>query len=206
VDGDGTPDIDDCRPWDASVHPGATDLPNGLDDDCDGAIDQRPAAPGDLVITEIMINPNDVDDDFGRWFEVTNVGTSAVVLDGLTVDNGEDPAFTVTAAAALAPGDTLLFAGSADPAQNGGITPDFVWDPDVFRLHRHGGITLTLGGATLDAVRWDDTFPDVDGASMSLDPGSATPDGNDAGTAWCAGTTPYGDNLGTPDAPNPECP
>ncbi len=31
---------DDCSPGDASIHPGATERCNGLDDDCDGAVDE----------------------------------------------------------------------------------------------------------------------------------------------------------------------
>ncbi len=39
-DDDDTPDTDDCRPFDGSVHPGADELCNGHDDDCDNATDQ----------------------------------------------------------------------------------------------------------------------------------------------------------------------
>jgi hypothetical protein len=37
-DADGTPDTADCEPMDASIHPGATDLPDdGVDQDCNGS-------------------------------------------------------------------------------------------------------------------------------------------------------------------------
>ena len=39
-DGDGTPDVEDCAPLSPDVHPGADELCNGLDDDCDGEIDE----------------------------------------------------------------------------------------------------------------------------------------------------------------------
>lgn len=38
-DQDGTPDTQDCAPQNASVHPGATESCNSLDDDCDGITD-----------------------------------------------------------------------------------------------------------------------------------------------------------------------
>ncbi len=40
TDGDSTVDIDDCAPLDPARHPGAVELCNGLDDDCDGLIDE----------------------------------------------------------------------------------------------------------------------------------------------------------------------
>ena len=39
VDNDGTANAADCAPDNAAVHPGATEVCNGVDDDCDGATD-----------------------------------------------------------------------------------------------------------------------------------------------------------------------
>ncbi len=41
ADGDGTPDDEDCAPDDAAVHPGTAEACNGIDDDCDAAIDEE---------------------------------------------------------------------------------------------------------------------------------------------------------------------
>jgi N-acetylmuramoyl-L-alanine amidase len=43
-DGDGSPDEQDCAPLDPSVKPGALEVCNGKDDDCDGATDPEGAA------------------------------------------------------------------------------------------------------------------------------------------------------------------
>jgi hypothetical protein len=40
ADGDGTPAGEDCADGDADIHPGADERCNGLDDDCDGEIDE----------------------------------------------------------------------------------------------------------------------------------------------------------------------
>ena len=39
-DGDGDPDSTDCAPEDSAVHDGAEELCNGIDDDCDGEVDE----------------------------------------------------------------------------------------------------------------------------------------------------------------------
>ena len=46
TDADGTPDVLDCAPWDATVHAGATELCNQRDDDCSGGVDDGACAPG----------------------------------------------------------------------------------------------------------------------------------------------------------------
>ena len=47
-DNDQTPDAQDCKPLDAKVHPGAPEICNGLDDDCNGLVDEGfPDTDGD---------------------------------------------------------------------------------------------------------------------------------------------------------------
>lgn len=44
-DGDGTPDALDCAPADAAIHPAAEESCDGLDNDCDGEIDEGTLCP-----------------------------------------------------------------------------------------------------------------------------------------------------------------
>lgn len=44
TDGDGAPDEVDCDPTDPAVFPGATEICSGVDEDCDGEIDEADAA------------------------------------------------------------------------------------------------------------------------------------------------------------------
>ena len=95
----------------------------------------------------------------------------------------------------VAPADYALFARSADPTLNSGLpTVDAIF---TFSLVDSGGAAAVLAadGSVLSQVTWTDAHK---GVSYQLDPG---------GSAWCAGTTPYGDgtNLGTPRAANLSC-
>jgi hypothetical protein len=46
----------------------------------------RDAMPGDLLITEVMVNPPRAD-YLGQWFEVLNTTTQPIILTGLTIMN-----------------------------------------------------------------------------------------------------------------------
>ena len=56
ADGDGTIDDDDCAPLDDAVHPDAPETCNGLDDNCDGRIDE----PVDRTYCVPVIPPRDL--------------------------------------------------------------------------------------------------------------------------------------------------
>ena len=43
LDGDGQPADLECDDTDARIHPGASTVCDGLDNDCDGAVDDNPA-------------------------------------------------------------------------------------------------------------------------------------------------------------------
>ena len=49
IDGDGVVNAADCSPTNAAINPGATELCNGVDDDCDGLTDDAYDAPGCTV-------------------------------------------------------------------------------------------------------------------------------------------------------------
>jgi hypothetical protein len=207
IDGDGTPDGTDCGPTDPGTHPGAVESENGRDDDCDGLVDEHAPAVGELVITEIMANPHAVADDEGEWFEITNVGAASVVLAGLSVTDEVDDSLSLATPDTLAPGGVYVLGASADTEANGGVTPDYVYDPDAFTLDNGGDtIVLSLAGATLDTVRYDADAVDTSGASLSLDPSAYSANGNDSAAAWCRGQDGYGpDNAGSPGKVNPPC-
>jgi uncharacterized protein len=164
--------------------------------------------PGDLVISEVMQNPLAAGDDYGEWIEVYVDAPEPVDLWHLAIEDDSGDGFEVDAPLVVEPGSYVVFASFAEPSVNGGIEADAEWRWDFGLANSGDTVRLLAGTVTIDEIVYDNglTFPDPEGASMSLDPGRLDADDNDAGSAWCTGGTPYGDgDLGTPGAANPPC-
>jgi len=185
-------------------------------DGCNGACETVPVvavpAPGEVVITELMINPAAAGDPFGEWIELVSLASEDVVLGPCVLrDEGTDlipfdddgTGNPVT----LAPGQRLLLGFSSDVAQNGGITPDLVYSTMLLD-NLSDEVVLDCGGVVVDQVVYSNiTWPVSSGVSISLDPAKTTAADNDVSFSWCAGMTAYGDgDMGTPGAANDVCP
>jgi hypothetical protein len=103
-----------------------------------------PPAPGELVVSEIMFTPVcSGSQNTGEWFEVTNISTKVLDVNGLYFQdgsvagiNGPDKYFRVLPSVAtlppLYPGQRFVFARSADPLNNGGLPQvDYSYAQDV---------------------------------------------------------------------------
>ncbi|MFH1679431.1 MAG: lamin tail domain-containing protein [Candidatus Eisenbacteria bacterium] len=162
------------------------------------------ASEGDVVITEIMQNPDAVSDTYGEWIELYNTTGTAIDIDGWTIGDGETEEHTTDAGGALLipAGGFLVLGRNDDPAVNGGYTCDYKYS-GVTLNNGADRVVIRDGSATIDSVAYDDgaTFPDPAGASMEcLDPAS---DNND-GANWeeCVVSTYGAGDYGTPGAAN----
>ncbi len=169
-----------------------------------------PAVAGDLVVTEIMQNPDAVGDNAGEWFEVYNASGQIANLLGLTIEDDGGDYILVDTDVIMLPGGYAVFGKNGDFANNGGVVVDFVFGADMALGNGTDEIDIfSVDGVTsIDRVVYDGgaTFPDPTGASMSLDPAALDSVSNDDGANWCEGVVAYGDgDLGTPGAGNIDC-
>ena len=175
--------------------------------------------PGDLVITEIMNNPDPVSDTVGEWFEIYNTTGNPIDIVGWTLKDDGTDTYVIISGGESGTGTTvvpangyLVLGRSDDTMTNGGAPVDYSYGGSGHTLGNGADeiVLLTPGAVEIARVNYDGgpTFPDLTGASMQLDPGSLNETDNDTGSNWCASTTAYGDgtgSLGTPGAANDAC-
>lgn len=157
----------------------------------------------DIVITEIMQNPSMVWDSVGEWFEIYNAADDPVDLDGWTITDELNDSHVVSGPLVIEPGQYLVFGRNGNSFVNGGAGVDHVTGTDIFLFNSSDRLVLLdKEGDEVDRVIWDNgaTFPDPNGASMSL---TSTSSDNADGRNWCTSTTIFGDgDLGTPGRAN----
>ncbi len=165
---------------------------------------------GDLIITELMIDPVEVADAAGEYVEIYNASGRLILLDDFVIGNGVGEAHSINSGgtAVIYPGDYFVLGVNANPSTNGGATVDY----------QYNGITLSEGFDTfeiaydwmvVDTVTWDWglTFPSTSGASHILDPTQISATANDLGQNWCVSTALIqpGADFGSPGDPNDAC-
>ncbi len=165
---------------------------------------------GDLVITEVMIDPSAVDDGAGEYVEIYNAALETLPLDGFELSDGGADQHVITSGnqADVVPGDHFVLGINANDATNGGVEVDYQY-ADFELDNAPDAITLSFLGVVLDTVvyDWGNLFPAPTGQAMSLDPGLIDAADNDDGASWCASAVPlfeWGD-FGTPGAANDTC-
>ncbi len=173
--------------------------------------DSRLPIVGDLVITEVMPNPEAVDDTNGEWFEIRAI--NGFDLNGVTIDRAGDTSsgttLTSTDCLGVTAGSYVVFAQSADMAVNGGIPAASIRGTFSFALVNGtaaapGDVRVMVGTEVLDAITWTKTTA---ARSHALDPDFEDVTENDIESNFCDGSATYGaGDFGTPGAANAQCP
>jgi hypothetical protein len=165
---------------------------------------------GDLVITEIMADPQDAacsPESQGEYIEIFNPGSTPIDLFGLQIKDTSAIVTTVEKHVVIAAGAYAL--GVAEPATSfcySGFSSDFEFDMGWNNTGDKATLT-NAAGVLIDVVDYQG-WTMSPGKALSLGSAVPTAAGNDAPSAWCPATSAIvgSADFGTPRAANPECP
>lgn len=164
------------------------------------------AGVGDLVVAELMIDPDALSDSRGEWIEVYNPTESDVDLVGWTLRDASSTHLIDDDAPVIVPaGGYAVLALDAVELAACGITADY--DYASVTLNNSGDtVALESCGVVVDEIVYGSEFSER-GRAMGVDPASLDAAANDDLTAWCPATSVMtcGDR-GTPALENEPCP
>ena len=168
-----------------------------------------PSTAGELVISEIMSQPDDLDDTNGEWFEIYNASTAPLNLEGCTIatpgGSTTMESTTISGDLRVAAGEYLTLAVGSSP----GFMPDYNYSGALTLEDGGDNVTISCSSTQIDGVQYDGgtNFPSTVGAAMRLDDANLSATDNDTGTNWCDASSIYGTNdKGTPGSANGTCP
>ena len=185
---------------------GDVGTPGSANDECPLSTSLSSLSTGDLIISEVMVDPAAVSDFRGEWFEIYNNTSDTVELNGHTVNCGNNNGFTVDSYIQVASGEEAVFSLNGNSASNGGL-------PAIDGLYAYADCSFTyndsmsigFSSTTFDSVTWTSDYPFSPGSSMTL--GTLDASSNDASINWCEASSSYGNgDLGTPGDVNDNCP
>lgn len=165
--------------------------------------------PGDLIITELMIDADECFDDFAEYVEVLYQGSDPVDLAGLELHDASGMV-TIADSYVASPGEYVVLWRTpigGVPQCYGFTGADGVSFPDTLALGNAGDrLELHAAAGLLDAVDWTGWSIPI-GQSLELDAAILTTAGNDAEGAWCPASEAIAGHTdqGSPGAINPAC-
>lgn len=166
--------------------------------------------PGDVFITELMVDPSAVTDGNGEWFELFNSRSDTVDIRGWRIEDesGNTHVIPDTNPILIPAGQFLVLGNNGDASSNGGIS--VAHEYAAITLNNSGDILIVfdVNGEEIDRVDYGiPSFSVSAGASLNLDSNRFDFVDNDDGTNWCSSTTSIGTGLdfGTPGATNETC-
>ena len=145
----------DCDDYDDDRFPGAEELDDGQDNDCDGIADEDFVTARDVVINEFMADPTVVTDSNGEWVELVNLSARSINLKGWGIGDGDGtgPAMTIEDDVSIDPGEYIVLGVNDDPATNGNIAVDYAYSWGDLQLVNEGlTLYLLMGDETIHSV------------------------------------------------------
>ena len=185
--------------------------------DPDDPNDDEPvdAEPGDLVLSEFMVNPGVVYDVEGEWFELYNTSGSPIEIRGYTLRDEDYDEWLIDESMVIGPGEFFLVCANTNPAENGGVTacdagflrPQLPPPGLAFGNNGDELILVRPDGVEIDRLEYDAAWV-KDAKATGVDPDFLDSDNNDVLSNWCVQTSVItsGGEPGTPGQMNDHCP
>jgi len=104
-----------------------------VDNDCDGVADDGVIDAGEIVITEIMKDPDEVQDTVGEWFEIYNPSAMDINLEGWVISDDLSDNHAIQGQLIIPAGGYLVLGIEDDSAVNGGVTVDYEYNGRILR-------------------------------------------------------------------------
>lgn len=212
-DGDGgdaaTYGGDDCDDFDASVYYDSGEVAqDGYDDDCDTLVDEDYLTEGDIIVSELMVNPDEVSDSDGEWLEVYNTSQTDIDLIGWTLSGSDGDSVTIADRTVVSAGGYAVLGTNSDSSQNGGAPVNAAYAYGSFKLtNDRDDLALSAGGLSVFSMAYDKSDIDMKkGVSINLDPAYLEQVYAEDIGYWCSSSSVFGDgDSGTPGSENDGC-
>ena len=197
---------------DGDLEQGSDTILITIGDDGTGTVDPpQDAEPGDVVFSEMMVNPEAVDDEIGEWIELYNTSDFPVDLAGYSFHD-DDIDMWILGTIIVPANEYVVLCAELDPTRNGGVPCDAWfyrdWEGDGLAL-ANGTDELVLtraDGAEIDWLQYDDYWFTT-AVATGVDPDHLEGGANNDGGYWCDQTTITAPMTepGTPGYENDHC-
>ena len=107
---------------------------------------------GELLISEVMVNPAAVSDTRGEWFELYNPTSESVNLNKITISDDGSNRHTIESDLLILPQQYLVLARNGDIDLNGGFSADYVYRD--FSLSNTGD-EIIFSNELIELLRFD---------------------------------------------------
>jgi len=134
---------------------------------------------GDLMVTEIMQNPNSVGDAEGEWFEIFNPNSSPVDMNGWYVKDNDYDSIKILSSLVVPANGFVTLGINASTGANGNYICDYEYSNFFLANGADEVVLFNSNEEEVDRVEYDGgaNWPDPNGASMIFT-GSKTDDNN----------------------------
>lgn len=171
---------------------------------------RRPSA-GEVVFSEMMINPDGVSDEFGEWVELYNTTDTPLGLAQCHLGDESNPRDDreIDREVVVPAKSAIVLGRSASAAANGGLSGvSFEYGSGFVLANTGDSAILTCNGVVVDRVDFTSTWPFGKGVTMQVKQSARNAAANDTPSNWCLATLSFGtgSQKGTPGNTQNHCP